>query len=100
MSAQSKKSAKSKDVVAKIKSDSEKSARRNLLEELFNDFHSSRHQVYLMNFFRGLFFGFGSVLGATILVALVVWLLGQFGDIFPPLADFVNNLIETMQQRR
>lgn len=78
----------------------ENGARVNILEDLFYDFYRSRHQIYGMNFVRGLFFGFGSVLGATLLVALLVWLLGWFGGIFPPLADFVNNLIETMQQRR
>lgn len=83
-----------------VKKGNEKNARRNLIEELFYDFHSSRRQVYVMNFFRGLFFGFGSVLGATLLVALLIWVLGLFGGIFPPLADFINNLTDTVQQRR
>lgn len=89
-----------KRAAKKIARDNEIGARRNLIEELFYDFNSSRRQVYSMNFFRGLFFGFGSVLGATLLIAVSVWLLGKFGDVFPPLADFVNNLIETMQKRR
>lgn len=89
-----------KKATKRIATDNEIGARKNLLEELFNDFHKSRRQVYFMNLFRGIFFGFGSVLGATIVVAIVVWLLGQFGDIFPPLADFLNNLIESMQRRR
>lgn len=84
----------------KIKQSNEVGARRAILEDLFYDFHSSRRQIYLMNFFRGLFFGFGSVLGATLLIALTVWALGKFGDILPPLADFMNRLTETMQQRR
>lgn len=95
-----KKTTLAKRAAKRIAKDNEAGARRSLLEELFNDFHKSRRQVYLMNFFRGIFFGFGSVLGATLLVAIVVWLLGQFGDIFPPLADFLNNLIESMQRRR
>ena len=84
----------------KIARDSESGARRKLIEELFYDFHSSRRQVYLMNFLRGLFFGFGSVLGATLLVAISIWVLGQFGNIFPPLADFINNLIDAMQRQQ
>ncbi len=90
----------SNKVTSKIKQDSEISTRQAILEDLFYDFHSSRRQIYLMNFFRGLFFGFGSVLGATLLIAVTVWALGMFGDIFPPLADFINRLTETMQQRR
>ncbi len=77
----------------------EKGARRAVIEDLFYDFHSSRSRVYVMNFVRGLFFGLGSVIGATILIALIIWFLGFFGDIFPPLADFLNNLIDTMESR-
>lgn len=84
----------------RVKKDNESGARVAIIEDLFYDLNRSRSQVYAMNFFRGLFFGFGSVLSATLLVAILVWLLGQFGDIFPPLADFINNLIDTMQRRR
>lgn len=91
---------KSPKIVEKVKRDSEFGARRAVLEDLFYDFHSSRKQVYVMNFVRGLFFGFGSVLGATLLIAITVYVLGMFGDIFPPLADFLNRLTDTMQKRR
>lgn len=87
-------------VFSKVKQDNERSARANLIEDLFYDFHSSRKQIYAMNFIRGLFFGFGSVLGATLLIALLVWTLNWFGGLFPALADFLNNLTDTMQQRR
>lgn len=93
-------SSKKSQPANKLKQVNELGARRAVIEDLFYDFHSSRKQVYLMNFARGLFFGFGSVLGATLLVALLVWLLSLFGGVFPPLADFINNLIDTMQNRR
>lgn len=89
-----------KKAVDRIKRDNEIGARKALLEELFNDFHQSRRQIYMMNFWRGIFFGFGSVLGATVLIALVIWLLGQVVDLFPALADFINHLTDTMQRRR
>lgn len=89
-----------KKIVHRIKRDNEIDARKNIIEEMFYDFHRSRRQVYSMNFFRGLFFGFGSVLGATILIALLVWAINLFGALFPALADFLNNLTDTMQQRR
>ena len=89
-----------KRAAKKIAQDNENGARRNLIEELFYDFHSSRRQVYFMNFFRGLFFGFGSVLGATVLIALAIWTLSKFGDVFPPLADFINQLTDTMRRRQ
>ncbi len=84
----------------KIVRDNENGARQAILEDLFFDFHRSRRQVYWMNFIRGIFFGIGSALGATLLITLLAWLLGQFADIFPPLADFINHLIETMRHRQ
>jgi hypothetical protein len=86
--------------VQKIRTDNERGSRAELLEELFYDFHSSRAEIYKMNFIRGIFFGLGSILGGTILVAAVVWLLGAFVDVFPPLADFINGIIEAMKTRR
>ena len=87
------------NVVKKIKSDNERGARENLIEELFYDFHRSRKQVYAMNFIRGIFFGLGSVLGGTLFVALAIWLLGAFVDVFPALADFINGIIDAMRRR-
>ena len=87
-------------LVARVAHDNEKGARQALLEELFYDFHRSRRQVYWLNFWRGFFFGIGSIVGVTLLVTLSVWLLGRFADVFPALADFLNQLIDTMQRRR
>lgn len=87
-----------KKVVDKTKEDNERGARHNLIEELFYDFHQSRKQVYLMNFIRGLFFGFGSVLGGTILVAIAVWIMSQFVD-WPGIGDYLESLRDTLQAR-
>lgn len=84
----------------KLRNDNERGARENLIEDLFYDFHRSRAQVYKMNFIRGIFFGLGSVLGGTIVVAVLVWLLGAFINVFPPLADFINGVIDAVQRRR
>lgn len=89
-----------KKSVEKIKKDNEKGARQNLLEELFYDFHKSRAQVYRMNFFRGLFFGFGTALGGTLLVAIVVWALSQFAGWFPFVGDNINQITDSIQQSK
>ena len=86
-------------IINNIKKDNERGARQSLLEELFYDFNRSSAEVYKLNFIRGLFFGLGSVLGGTLVVGLIIWILSAFGNIFPPLADFLNNLIHTMQTR-
>ena len=80
-------------------SDQEVGARKQLLEELFNDFNGSRFQVYKMNFVRGIFFGFGSVIGGTIVVALFVLLLNLFVDLPGGIGDFTQRVINSMQAR-
>lgn len=55
---------------------------------------------YKMSFVKGLFQGLGGAIGATILVALVIWLLSLFADV-PILGRFSDNLrntVETTQQ--
>lgn len=89
-----------KNIIKKIKNDNERGARHAILEDLFSDFHRSRRQVYFMNFTRGIFFGFGTVLGGTVLVAILIWVLGQFVDWFPFIGDFIKHIIEAMQRTR
>lgn len=88
------------DVIKTIRQENEKGARASLIEELFYDLNRSRSQVYWMNFVRGIFFGVGSVLGGTVIIALIIWILGAFVNVFPPLADFINGIIDAMGQRR
>lgn len=86
-----------KKSVKNVKTDSERGARRALIEELFQDFHRSRVQVYSMNFVRGILFGAGSVIGGTLVIASVIWLLSLLGHVIPPLGDFFNSVSETLQ---
>lgn len=83
----------------KIKTDNEKGARRAILEDLFYDFHSSRRQVYRMNFVRGIFFGLGSVIGATILIALILWLLSRLVDLPGGIGNFIQYIVDTVKSR-
>jgi len=71
------------------------------LEYLLTAGYVSKRRLYVANFMRGLFFGFGSVLGATVLVAIMIWLLSFFSDI-PFIGDIVvavRDSINTAQQR-
>jgi len=81
----------------KLKKDNEQGARRAVLEDLFYDFNKSRAQVYKMNFFRGIFLGFGTVIGGTVVVALIVWILTLLVDIPGGIGDFVQNIVNTVQ---
>lgn len=72
---------------------------RALLDEIFYDTYKHRGRVYRVNFFRGLFFGFGSLLGGTIVVAIVVWLLSHFVDFPGWLGDIVRFVVNVIQNK-
>lgn len=78
----------------------EDGARRAVLEDLFYDFHSSRRQVFAMNFVRGIFFGVGSIIGGTLVVALVLWLLSLLVDLPGGIGEFVEYVVETVKTRQ
>lgn len=88
-----------KKIINRVKSDNERGARTAIIEDLFCDFNRSRSQVYWMNFVRGVFFGFGSVLGATVVVAILIWVLGQFAGLFPSfVGDMIKQIVDAMQK--
>jgi hypothetical protein len=87
---------KKSSIVEQVKRDQIIGAQRGLLEELFNDMYKNRGQIYLMNFVRGLFFGLGSVLGGTLLIALLIWLLAQLGTVVPFLSDFIQQILDAL----
>lgn len=82
-----------------IRDDNEKGARQAVLEDLFNDFNRRRFTVYKMNFVRGIFFGFGSILGGTVLIGVLVWILSMTGALVPSLASFINDITNVIQQK-
>lgn len=88
-----------KKLVSKIRNDNENGSRKALLEELFYDFHKSRAQVYKTNFFRGLYFGVGSVLGATVVIGLVIWLLSRLVDLPGGVGDFIQYVVDVVKTR-
>jgi hypothetical protein len=89
-----------KKIVQTVKKDNERGARRQLVEELFYDFHRNRPQVYWLNFTRGVFFGFGTVLGGTVVVAFIIWVLVQIIGWFPPISIYIQQIIDAMKQVR
>lgn len=62
-----------------------------IFEDLFNDMYEQRQRVYRMNFVRGIFYGLGTALGGTVLLALVLWMLSWFVD-WP----YVGRIIEQL----
>lgn len=85
-----------KKLSKKIKDDNEKGARISVMEDLFYDFNRSKADVYKMNFIRGIFFGLGSALGGTVIIALAVWLLSVFVDL-PGIGQPIEQFQQTLQ---
>ena len=84
----------------RLHDDNETGSRQALLEELFNDFNRNRYEIYKINFFRGIFFGFGSLLGGTMLIVLLVWVLNLTGQLVPSVAGFIDQILNVMQNSR
>lgn len=88
-----------KKLAKDFKDDQVKGAPRAVLEDLFDDFYRHRKQVYWMNFIRGIVFGFGTVVGGTIVVALLLWLLSALHFV-PFLDGFVNAAEQSLESRQ
>ena len=87
---------KKKSPAEQIARNERMNARRTIIEEMFNDFYDDRRNIYKMNFFRGIFFGLGSILGGTIVAALVVWVLSFFVQL-PFIGQSVENAKDQIQ---
>ena len=83
-----------------VKKNNEDGARKAVLEDLFYDFNRSRVQIYKMNFVRGIMMGAGTVLGGTVVIALLLWILSLLGNFIPPLGDFFEAISHTIQSSK
>ena len=59
--------------------------------------HISTGKVVLNNFLGGLAWGFGTVLGATLVVGLVIFILSKLNSI-PVIGDFISDILQGIQQ--
>lgn len=64
----------------------------HMMANVYETGYMNRGRMYKMSFVKGLLAGFGGVIGATIVVALVVWLLSWFDAI--PLINDIRDTIE------
>lgn len=84
--------------MAKDTKSAEAGAKDALVEDLFNDFYSNRWRIYRTNFFRGIAFGVGSLLGGTLVIALLIWLLDLLVDLPGVLGDFVQFIVDSVKR--
>ncbi len=67
------------------------------LESIFEGGYINHRRVYKINFIRGLFFGLGSVIGGTIIIASILWVLSFFSQV-PLIGHFVDNIQTTVEK--
>lgn len=58
--------------------------------------HNSIPRLILFQLYRGLAFGLGTVLGASLLLSVVVWSLSQINFI-PVIGDWATQILETIE---
>ena len=90
----------SKRLKAKTLRTEEELTAARMLEDGFSDFYTHRSRVYKVNFVRGIFFGLGSVLGGTIVIAAIVAIFSGIAKIFPgDIANFFQWIVDTISRR-
>jgi hypothetical protein len=76
----------------------ERGAQKAFIEELFNDIYAHRLRIFGVNFVRGIAFSVGGILGATIVIALLIWTLSLFSDT-PIIGQFFKDTVTTIKDR-
>lgn len=66
---------------------------------IFETGYLDKKQAYKSSFLKGVMSGFGGVVGATIIVALLVWFLSLFGHV-PLIGKFVDKVNHTVQSSK
>lgn len=67
------------------------------LELLLASGYISRRVLYRENFLRGIFFGAGSLIGATVFIAVLIWFLSLFDQV-PLIGPLLENTRETIEK--
>ena len=57
----------------------------------------SLRRFFVLNFVRGLIVGLGGAIGATLILAILIWILSLL-DALPGIGEFFKGVKETIQQ--
>jgi len=69
-----------------------------MLQSIYESGYIDQNAAYKMSFLKGVAAGFGGVIGATIVVALLLWILNFFDDI-PLIGPFTEKVQDTVQTK-
>jgi len=68
------------------------------LQEFYLHGYINKKQTILFSLYKGVAAGFGAVIGGTIVVAILIWILSQFGQV-PLIGNFTNSVKQTINNR-
>lgn len=68
------------------------------LEKLLVAGYVDKKKLYVQNFLRGIFFSLGSIVGATVVIALILWILSVF-DSAPIVGNFIRSVQDSINSR-
>lgn len=68
-----------------------------IVANIYESGYADKATTYKMSFIKGLLAGFGGVIGATIVIALLLWVLTWFKNV-PLVGRFSERTRETIQQ--
>lgn len=71
---------------------------KHLAEVLIRAEYIDKKSFYLHSFFRGVLVGAGGVIGATVLVAILLWILSLF-DTVPLIGPVLDNARTAIEQK-
>lgn len=67
-----------------------------VLEDIYLSGYTDKKKLLKMSFLKGLATGFGGVIGATVMIGLLLWILGRFQEI-PLVGPFFDKAEDTIQ---
>ena len=70
-----------------------------MLENIYLSGYIDRNQMYKMSFLKGVVTGLGGVIGATLIVGLLLWVISLF-DRLPLIGPLTDKLQSTVQTQK
>lgn len=70
-----------------------------MVASIYESGYLDKNQSYKQSFIKGVIGGFGGVLGATVVIALLLWILSLFHHL-PFIRDITDNVKQTVQTRK
>lgn len=70
-----------------------------MIQNIYESGYADKNQTYKMSFLKGVLAGLGGVIGATLVLALMIWILSLLGDV-PLIGRITENIVQTVEQAK